>query len=288
MDLTIISAIGILGALGFIFGVGLALASKVFYVPQDFRIQQIEDVLPGINCRACGAPGCGGFAEGVIYGKYPVNGCMIGGTETAVQIAGILSIEAKEIVPKVAVVRCHGDKNHCINRAEYQGVHDCRAAVLINNGAKGCVYGCLGLGSCVSSCSFDALIMGDHGLPIVDDEFCTGCGECVRACPRNIMELIPRDQHVYVACMSKDFGKAVKSVCRVGCIGCGLCANPKTTKNEIITMDRKLPVVHYDRVKDPEKDLGNAVKQCPTHSFGIRCRESSDAIKNKEGAAVTR
>ncbi|MBN2031063.1 RnfABCDGE type electron transport complex subunit B [bacterium] len=287
MDLTIVSAVGVLGGLGFIFGIGLALASKIFYVPQDHRIKQIEDVLPGINCGACGAAGCSGFAEGIIYGKYPINGCMIGGTETAVLIANILGIEAKEIVPKVAVVRCHGDQNHCVDRALYQGVQDCRAAVLINNGAKGCVYGCLGLGSCVAACSFDAIFMGNQGLPIVDDEMCTGCGECVRACPRNIMELITRDQMVYVACMSKDFGKAVTSVCRVGCIGCGLCANPKVTQNGIITMDGKLPVIHYDKIKDPEKDLENAVNQCPTKSFGVRLRESSVPVQEKEGVSVS-
>src|SRR4030042_1167200 len=80
-----------------------------------------------------------------------------------------------------------------------------------------------------------------------------GCGECVRVCPRNIMELVSRDQKVFVGCKSPDFGKAVKSVCKVGCIGCGLCANSKTTANEIITMDGKIPVIHYNKVTDPWK-----------------------------------
>jgi len=92
----------------------------------------------------------------------------------------------------------------------------------------------------------------------------------VRACPRHIMELIPADQKIYLGCVSKNFGKAVKSVCELGCIGCGLCANPKTTPDELITMDGKLPVVHYERVKDPAAELGNAVVKCPTNSFVVR------------------
>jgi electron transport complex protein RnfB len=170
----------------------------------------------------------------------------------------------------VAVVRCRGNRDNCVDRAIYSGIEDCRAAVLVGNGAKGCVYGCLGLGTCVRSCPFDAMHMGEDGLPVVNEMLCTGCGECVKACPRNIMELIPRNQKVYIACVSKDFGKAVKAVCKVGCIGCGLCANPKTIENEIITMDGKLPVIHYDKVRDPIGDLENAVARCPTKSFAVR------------------
>ncbi|MFC1570143.1 4Fe-4S binding protein, partial [bacterium] len=140
----------------------------------------------------------------------------------------------------------------------------------IDNGAKGCEYGCLGLGTCEVSCPFKAIIMGDRGLPIVDEELCTGCGECVKACPRNIMSLLSCDQKVYLACVSKDFGKSVKSVCKVGCIGCTLCANPKITANEIITMDGKLPVIHYEKVQEPIAALQNAVDKCPPKCFVIR------------------
>ena len=270
MSFSIVSALMVMGGLGILFGAGLAVASRIFHVDKDERVEKIEEVLPGANCGACGAPGCSGFAEGVVEGKYPANGCTVGGAEVALLVAQIMGTEAGEVVSKIVVVRCQGDRDNCVDRAHYHGVEDCRAAVLIDNGAKGCVYGCLGLGTCVASCPFDALTMGEHGLPIVDEDLCTGCGECVRVCPRDIMELIPTDQKVYIACMSRDFGKAVKSVCKVGCIGCSLCANPKTTAGEIITMDGKLPVIHYEKVNHPWKDLENAVKKCPTRSFGVR------------------
>ena len=112
--------------------------------------------------------------------------------------------------------------------------------------------------------------MGAGGLPVVIENLCTGCGECVRACPRGIMELVPTTQHVFVGCKSQDFGKAVKSICKVGCIGCSMCANPKTTAEGLITMDGKLPVMHYDKIENPWEDVKAAVKKCPTNSFGIR------------------
>lgn len=270
MDLSIVSAILVLGGLGLLFGIGLAIASRVFSVVKDPRVEQIETVLPGANCGACGAPGCSGFAEGVVGGKYPVNGCPVGGADVAREVARIMGTEAEESVPLVAVVCCRGDADNAVERAVYQGIQDCQAAALIDEGAKGCVYGCLGMGTCVRACPFDAMTMGEKGLPIVDESRCTGCGACVRACPRNIMKLIPRNQRVYLGCVSRDFGKAVKTVCKVGCIGCSLCANPKTTADEIITMDGKLPVIHYNRIKDPQQDLENAVNKCPTRTFVIR------------------
>jgi electron transport complex protein RnfB len=281
MEFQIGSALIIMGGLGLIFGIGLAIASKIFFVHKDPRMEEIEAVLPGANCGACGAPGCSGFAAGVVEGKYSVSGCIVGGTGVAQQVAQIMGVEAEDLVPQVAVVRCSGDRDNSVDRAVYYGIKDCRAAVLIDNGAKGCIYGCLGLGNCERACPFEAIRMGENGLPVVDELLCTACGECVKACPRNIMELIPRNQKVFVACVSKDFGKAVKAVCKVGCIGCGLCANPKTTENEIITMDGKLPVIHYDKVRDPIKDLENAVAKCPTQSFGVR-RENMDTKSPSE------
>ncbi len=264
------SALLVMGGLGVLFGAGLAIASKIFAVQKDPRVKAIEEALPGANCGACGAPGCSGFAEGVVQGKYPVNGCTAGGSEVVTIIAGIMGKDAENVIPQIAIVQCRGDKDNSIDRAVYQGIQSCKAAELVAQGPKGCTYGCLGFGDCAESCPFDAIQMGENGLPVVDEARCTGCGNCVKACPRGIMALINADQKVYLACVSKDFGKAVKSVCKVGCIGCGLCANPKTTAEGLITMDGKLPVIHYDKLCDPWKDLENAVNKCPAKCFGTR------------------
>ena len=270
MSFSITSALIVMGGLGLLFGVGLAVASRIFFVKRDPRVEEVEGVLPGVNCGACGAPGCSGFAEGVVGGKYPANGCTVGGIAVAAEVSKIMGAEAGEFISKLAVVRCRGDRDNCTERALYQGLMDCKAATLIDNGAKGCEYGCLGLGTCVNACPFDAIQMDDNGLPVVNEALCVGCGECVRVCPRGIMAMMPWNQKVFIACVSQDFGKAVKSVCKVGCIGCSICANPKTTADEIITMDGKLPVIHYEKINEPWQDLEKAVNKCPTKSFGIR------------------
>jgi len=282
MDFGITAALIVMGLLGLLFGVGLAVASSIFAVKKDPRVDLINEILPGANCGACGAPGCSGFAEGVVEGKYPVNGCIVGGSETAAKIAEILGKESEEVVPMVAVVQCRGTKENCPDRVIYQGIENCVSAQLVSNGSKGCEYGCLGLGTCVDACPFDAMYMGDEGLPVVIEDKCTGCGSCVEACPRDIMALIPRSQKVYIGCVSKDFGKAVKQVCKVGCIGCSICAKENVTPGEIITMDGYLPVIHYDRVNHPVQDFQGAITKCPSKCFVVRGEE----VEEEKNAVV--
>ncbi|MBT8372362.1 MAG: FAD-dependent oxidoreductase, partial [Deltaproteobacteria bacterium] len=52
-----------------------------------------------------------------------------------------------------------------------------------------CTIGCLGLGTCVKACPFNAITMGAQGLPEVDEKKCTGCGTCERVCPKHIINL---------------------------------------------------------------------------------------------------
>ncbi len=75
MNMTILAlsqgvwAIIILGGIGLALGLGLAVASDAFYVEEDLRLEKVLELLPGVNCGACGYPGCGGFAEGIIEGE---------------------------------------------------------------------------------------------------------------------------------------------------------------------------------------------------------------------------
>lgn len=259
----ILAPIIILGLSGIIFGAILAYASKIFEVKVDPRIDQIFEMLPGSNCGACGAAGCFGYAEAVVKGRLDTNLCAPGGEETAQKIADISGAEAKEVVKMKAVVQCKGGKDIAKQLFEYTGIKDCNAAELISGGGKACVYGCLGLDSCVEACPYNAMFMGPDNLPVVIEEQCTGCGLCVKACPRNIMKLIPVTQKIYLACVSKDKGKNVKNVCSVGCTGCSLCANPKTTPSGDIIMDENLPIVNFIK----NINLAAAVHKCPTKSY---------------------
>ena len=266
----ILISILVLGGLGLVFGLFLTFSAKKFHVERDPRIEKILEVLPMANCGGCGAPGCEPFAEGVVAGKYPVNGCVVGGQEVADKIAAILGVEAEAVVPKVAVVQCLGDRKSAKRIAEYTGIKTCKALDLVG-GDKGCVYGCLGLGDCVDACLFDAMYMGENGLPVVIEDKCTGCGECVRACPRGIMALVPKDAPIYLGCVSPERGKDVSDVCSKGCIGCSLCARVVPEGN--ITMEGYIPVIHYENVKNPE-DLKPAVERCPTKTFVVRNLEN--------------
>lgn len=267
MDIVVISSILGIGILGLFFGAGLAYASKKFAVEVDPKIEAITEILPGANCGGCGYPGCSGYAEAVVKSGAPMTLCAPGGESVVQDIAEILGVEATEMGEKmVAVVQCQGDNEKAPRRFHYAGITDCHAAQILMGGDKACLYGCLGYGTCVESCPFGAMRMGDDGLPIVIEEKCTACGNCVSACPRGIMKLIPVSQKVFLGCISQDKGKAVKQVCKVGCIGCKLCANPKTTPSGSIQMNENLPEI----VDIKADDLMTAVQKCPTKSFVVR------------------
>ncbi|MBL7074622.1 RnfABCDGE type electron transport complex subunit B [candidate division KSB1 bacterium] len=263
MDPSIYAALISVGVLGFIFGGGLAYASKKFHVEIDPRAERVLDALPGINCGACGYPGCSAFAEGVVNGEAEPSGCTPGGEGVSEIVSAIMGVEVVTATAPVAVVQCKGGRGEAKQHFQYYGVPDCNAADLVAGGHMACRYGCLGLGSCVRACPFDAMEMNDNDLPVVYDDLCTGCGLCVAACPRNIIALIPREAKVYLGCVSRDRGKKVKDVCSVGCTGCTLCANPKVTPSGAIQMDGYLPVIDFN----VEDNLLVAAYKCPTNSF---------------------
>ena len=185
----IISSVFVLLGLGLLASTVLAVASRVLYVKEDPRIAMVETELPGANCGGCGYPGCSGAAAAVVAGIAPVTLCVAGGNEVAENVARVMgqSIEYKE--PEVAMLRCiGGDRAHPLY--SYEGMNDCRAQHMFYGGNKICGRGCLGLGSCVKACPFDALHMGPEHLPVVDPEKCRACGKCAEVCPVGIISII--------------------------------------------------------------------------------------------------
>jgi len=78
-------------ALGFLFSSGLVLAYKKLRVEEDPKIEKVSEVLPQANCGACGFSGCRAFAEAVVKGVAETNGCPVGGSEVAQDVAAILA-----------------------------------------------------------------------------------------------------------------------------------------------------------------------------------------------------
>jgi formate dehydrogenase beta subunit len=178
-----------IGGLGLLAGVGLAVASKVFYVYVDPQIIEVEEALPGANCGGCGLPGCSAAAQAIVVGQLAPNSCVGGGVEVHQKVAEILGVKVELKEPEIAQVGCRYSVEKADIKYIYDGVSDCRAAMLLDGGSKQCPIGCIGLGSCAKACPFGALSMGKDGLPVVHEEICTGCGTCVRTCPKGIINL---------------------------------------------------------------------------------------------------
>lgn len=250
-----------LGGMGLLFGAGLAYASKKFAVEIDPKAIAIREVLPGANCGGCGFPGCDGFANAVAEGRAPVNGCPVGGSELAQKIGEIMGVEVEEGVRKVARVICNGDSTKCKENFEYFGIQDCKAAAMISGGSKSCSYGCLGLGTCVKACQFDAIEIVDGKIARINPEKCTACGKCIEVCPKQVIQLVPYEQNVIVDCNNKEFGKTVKEKCNVGCIGCQICV--KVCPFDAIEFSNNLAKINYDKCTN----CMLCAEKCPTKAI---------------------
>jgi len=190
----------VMGGLGVVVGIGLGIASKIFHVEVDPKVEAIDEALPGANCGGCGLPGCSANAAAIAAGKSSANSCVAGGPEIAAEIAEIMGVKLEAKEPDIASPGCTYGFQDADVKYTYNGILDCRALSLINGGLKVCPIGCLGLGTCVRACPFDALSMGEDNLPVVDIDKCTGCGTCERICPKHIITLSSytrRIQHEY-------------------------------------------------------------------------------------------
>ncbi len=258
-----------LGGMGLLFGAGLAFASQKFAVEIDPRAVAVRDALPSANCGACGYPGCDGFANAVVAGKAPVNGCPVGGQDTADKVAQIMGVVADAGEKNVARVICKGGEN-CLNRFEYDGIKDCKAENIINGGgAKACTYGCLGGGTCVEACPFDAMFINDDGIAEVDKEKCTACGVCIEVCPKNVIELVPYKQVVVVDCANTERGGHVKKNCSNACIACTLCV--KVCPHDAIHVVNNIAKIDYEKCTN----CGLCFEKCPTKAITI---DSNDQV----------
>ncbi len=253
----IIIAAAVVGAVGLVIGVLLGVASEKFKVEVDEKEILVRNELPGNNCGGWGYPGCDGLAKAIAAGEAAVDACPVGGAPVGAKIAAIMGVEAGGAEKQVAFVKCKGTCDKTNMQYRYYGIDDCRkVSVVPGAGEKACAYGCMGYGTCVKACQFDAIHIVD-GVAVVDKEKCVACGKCVAACPNHLIELVPYKAEHLVQCSSHDKGKDVKAKCENGCIGCTLCT--KQCEVGAIHMENNLAVIDYSLCTN----CGKCAAKCP-------------------------
>ena len=221
--MSVLIAFLIVGILGLLLGLGLAIADKKFAVEKDEKLIALEESMPGANCGGCGYAGCQAYAEAVYKGEAKPGLCSPGGDQLARKMGEILGIQVEDVEKKVAFVFCRGNSEVTKTDYEYKGMTDCNAAALLQGGPSGCKEGCLHLGSCIAVCPVGAISKDEKGNVVVDKEKCIACGKCVAICPNHVIKLIPYSLQYVCACNNHENGAKVRKTCQVGCIGCKMC-----------------------------------------------------------------
>lgn len=266
MSSTILITIISLSLLAFLAAVILYFIAQKFKVYEDPRIDEVQALLPAANCGGCGFAGCRNFAEAIVRSdSFEGLNCPVGGASVMGGIAGLLGRTAPVSDPKVAVLKCNGTPEHRPRTSVYNGAADCRIVHSLYIGETDCGYGCLGYGDCEKACTFDALHIDKvTGLPVISDEKCTSCGACVKACPRDLIELrkkAKKDRKIYVACSNCDKGGPARKACRVACIGCGKCQ--KVCAFDAISIENNLAYIDAAKCTFCRK----CVAECPTDAI---------------------
>jgi len=252
----------IIGGIAALLGILIVIVSHFFHLPVNEKKEAILSALPGANCGGCGFAGCDGYAQYLADGASDTSRCAVGGAACAGELASILGVEAKYPEKQVVRLLCQGTTgpDGATNpRYEYLGTKTCNAAHGLLGGPGSCTYGCLGFGDCIAACAFHALSVRD-GIIHVDTDECTACGQCVKVCPKNILQLLPVSAEVAVLCKNTWPGAQTRKNCTAGCIGCQKCM--KVCPAGAISMTGGLAVVSQELCTH----CGECVKVCPTHA----------------------
>lgn len=266
MDSTVLITVLSLSILALVAAVILYFVAQKFKVFEDPRIDEVQAVLPGANCGACGFAGCRNLAEELVKADtFDGLNCPVGGSDIMNQIAKILGREAPVVDPVVAVLLCNGTPDNRPLTSKYDGAIDCRITHNLYAGESDCSYGCLGNGDCVRACSFNGVHIDKvTGLPVIDESVCIGCGSCVKACPRDLLELRKRakkDRKIYVACSNCDKGAVARKACKVACIACNKCL--KVCQFGAITIENNLAYIDATKCTFCRK----CVSECPVDAI---------------------
>ena len=252
-----------LGSVALALGLIIVFISKKFYVKEDPLVGTVHELLPGVNCGACGYPGCEAFAKELVKTRDSSMSCPPGGAALSEQLGYALGMKMAEVKPVASVLTCQGSFDHATPTADYKGINDCWAAKQCFSGTKLCPYSCFGLGSCVAVCKYGAMSL-ENGLVVIDEEKCTGCGICITECPQGMLVMQDKTKSRYtVACKSVDKGAATRKYCKVGCIACNKCV--KVCEDDAVKVENFIAIIDQNKCTACNKCL----EACPTHSITV-------------------
>lgn len=239
---SLLTVVGIVAIIAVLFAALIVLVSRLTAIKTDEKTEKIQDLLSNANCGGCGYAGCAEFAKALAEGKAEISACGPTSNENKAEISALLG---KPFTGETlcATVHCNGG-NDCKDKFLYVGNSGCYQKATFAGGNKSCPFGCLGDGTCKIACDYGAITV-TNGVAKIHRDKCVACGKCVKACPKNLIELLPESIKVYVACSSLCKGKDVVSACKNGCIGCGICA--KFCPENAIEMIDDLPRIDYKK-----------------------------------------
>lgn len=252
----ILTPIIIVGVIGLLAGIILAVASIVMAVPKDEKAEALEEILPGANCGACGYSGCPGYAAAMSKGEAKPGLCSPGGEDVAQKCAELLGSGDVAVEYKTALVRCMGSYDNTTDKMLYDGIQSCSASTFLAGGISSCRYGCMGMGDCVNACDYGAVTVC-NGVAKIDPAKCKGCSKCVEACPKGLIKFVPLKKQAVVRCSNCDKGKDTVKVCKIGCIGCMKCV--KTCQFDAVVVKDSCAWVDATKCTG----CGQCVEACP-------------------------
>lgn len=277
----------IITAIGLVCGILIYVA--FLKIPQRVKgleqTDEINSILPGQNCGACGFPGCFGFAQALTKNPELIQNtyCALAvqDAERLKRLGEALRVALNaSAMNKRALVHCGGNSEVIYN---YSGVETCKGAAQLLAGNRKCPYGCLGLGDCIKACLEGAIsIDPEKNIAVIDWEKCNGCGLCVPECPiTNLIELVPAGTKIAFCCNYLPLRNIPgRERCDFGCDHCRKCF---VACNDIgaIIWDKKKATPEFDNSKCTL--CLKCVEVCPQK---VLANVSREKVAEKESVAA--
>jgi len=271
-------------------GIGLVAAALIYLVnvvvPHKVKglekTEEINTILPGMNCGACGYPSCFAYAQAITEPKA-LSCCGTGRDEdvlTKSPCATLLQDEesVKELekalgvtldvsaLGKKALIHCAGDSEVI---CDYAGIDTCKGAAQLLSGYKRCPYACSGLRDCIRVCLQDAIFIDEEkDIAVIDQEKCNGCGLCVAECPLDLIELVPSGTKISFLCSYEPIRDIPgREKCAYGCTHCRKCFKACEEEGVLaIEWDKEkaLPIINQDKCTL----CGKCIEVCEPNTLG--------------------